>query len=90
VKRDRLLIFGVLGLVFTLVATLLSRWGGIEKAEFPLLFVINVIAGLVVSAIVFDTVWHAFNGKGQACRYCGHLRKMSSFRVYGNCENCGR
>ena len=88
-KRYRLLIFGVLGLAVTLVAALLKRGSGVEKADFLLLFVINVVAGLVVSVIVFDTVWHAFKGNGQACRYCGHLRKMSSFGLYGNCENCG-
>ena len=89
-KRYRLAIFGVLGLAVTFVAASARRWGGNGAVDVPLLVVLNAIAVLFVAAVVFDTVWHAFKGEGQACRHCGHLRTMSSFRVYGNCRNCGR
>ena len=89
-KQYRLLAFGILGLVVALVATFSRRGGGIDAAGFPLLLALSVFAGLYGASVVVDTVWHAFQGRGQACRYCGHLRQMSSFRVYGNCPNCGK
>lgn len=88
-KRYRLLVFAVLGIAVAFAAALARRAGGIGAADFPLLVALNVIAGLFVVAIVFDTAWPALQGEGQACKRCGHLRQMSSFRVYGACPNCG-
>lgn len=48
-----------------------------------------VAAALIVLLIIFDVVYHAAMGKGQACRTCGHIRQMKPFRVYGSCPKCG-
>ena len=88
-KRYRLLLFMILGVALAFAAAFVRRAGGIGAADFPFLVALNVIAGLFVAAVVFDTVGHALKGKGQACKRCGHLRQMSSFRVYGVCPNCG-
>jgi hypothetical protein len=88
-KQYRPLIFGTLGLAVAFIAAFLRGGRGNGAAGFPLLVAFDVTAGLLVAAIIFDTVWHAFKGQGQACRNCGHLRKMSSFRVCGPCPNCG-
>jgi hypothetical protein len=47
------------------------------------------IAAVTVLFIVFDVAYHAWHGRGQACRKCGHVRQMKSFRVYSDCPNCG-
>lgn len=45
----------------------------------------------VAYAIVFvgDVVYHAWKGEGQACRVCGHVRHVRSFRIAGPCPKCG-
>jgi len=88
-KRFRLLAIGCLGMAAVVLAIQIKRAGGIDGAGFPLLVLLDVVAGIFAAAVVVDTLWHAFKGQGQACRHCGHLRHMSSFRVYGNCPNCG-
>jgi hypothetical protein len=88
-KRYRVLVFTVLGVALAFAAAFVRRAGGVGAADFALLVALNVLAGLFVAAVVFDTVWHALKGEGQACKRCGHPRQMSSFRVYGVCPNCG-
>ena len=89
-NRYRLLLFGVLGVAVVSLAAFVKRGGGVGAADRALLVAFNVIGGLLVAGVVVDTVWHAFQGRGQACRSCGHHRQMSSFRVYGACPNCGQ
>jgi flagellar basal body-associated protein FliL len=60
-----------------------------DAANNSLIILLNCVAGLFAAAVVVDTFWHAMKGQGQACRRCGHLQQMSSFRVYGSCPNCG-
>jgi hypothetical protein len=89
VKHHRVLAFGLLFLVVAVLGAVVKRGGGIDAAGLPLLVAFNVTAGLAVVAIVVDTVWHASRGRGQACRHCGHVRPMPSFRMVGPCPHCG-
>jgi len=89
VKHHRILAFGLLFLVVASLGAVVKRGGGVDAAGLPLLVALDVAAGLCAAAIVVDVVWHAYQGRGQACRYCGHLRRMSSFRLEGPCPNCG-
>jgi hypothetical protein len=47
------------------------------------------VFGAFVLVIIIDSSYHSWKGEGQACKYCGHLRKMKPFRVYGKCPECG-
>jgi hypothetical protein len=88
-KRLRLLTFGCLGIAVILLANMIQREGGVEFANHSALLLLNVLGGVFCVAVFVDTFWHAIKGQGQACRHCGHLRQMSSFRVYSKCPNCG-
>ena len=88
-KHHRVLAFGLLFFVLAALGAVVKRGGGVDAAGLPLLVALDVAAGLAVAAIVVDTVWHASQGRGQACRHCGHVRRMSSFRMVGPCPHCG-
>ena len=87
-KQTRLFAFGVTGSVLASVGTIV--WvGTVEKAGLPLQVGLAGLGGLMASMVIFDVVYHARHGDGQACRHCGHLRKMRSVRVYSACPKCG-
>jgi hypothetical protein len=86
----RLLAFGCLGIAAIVLTNMTQRAGGADAANHWLVVLLNGVVGLFAAAVIADTVWHAMKGKGQACRRCGHLRPMSSFRLYGSCPNCGK
>jgi len=88
-KRLRLLTFGCLGIAVILLANTMKRAGGVEVANHSALVLLNAVGGIICVAVFVDTFWHAITGQGQACRHCGHLRQLSSFRVYSSCPNCG-
>jgi hypothetical protein len=88
-KHHRTLAFGILFLLVASITAFIKRGGGVDAAGLPLLVALDVAAVLCVAAIVVDTVWHAYRGRGQACRHCGHVRPMPSFRMVGPCPHCG-
>jgi hypothetical protein len=55
-----------------------------------LLKVMAVCAISWVLLVILDVCYHTFQGKGQACPFCGELRQMSSFRIYSSCKKCGK
>jgi hypothetical protein len=89
-KHARLLMLGCLGIAAIFIANAVRRAGGVDRANDSLLLLLNGVAAVFAAAVVLDTLWHAVKGQGQACRHCGHLRQMSSFRVYSKCPDCGR
>ena len=89
-KQLRLLTFGCLGIAsFFLANTGRQAIGDGGVTDWATLL-LNIVAGVFCLAIFVDTLWHAIKGQGQACRHCGHLRQMSSFRVYSQCPQCGQ
>jgi hypothetical protein len=88
-KRLRLITFGCLGIAAILLANTIKRAGGVEVGDHSALLLLSVVGGVFCVTVFVDTVWHAIKGQGQACRHCGHLRQMSSFRVYAKCPSCG-
>ena len=87
-KRLRLIAYSVVGTALALVGVLL-RWTSIEDAGVPLLAACLSLGTLMVLIVILDVTLHAWRGEGQACRNCGHIRRMKPFRVYVRCPNCG-
>lgn len=87
--RFRLLAFACLGITALVIVNVIKRAGGVDVANRSLVLLLGGVAGVFAAAVVVDTLWHAMKRQGHACRRCGHLRQMSSFRVYGSCPNCG-
>jgi hypothetical protein len=55
-----------------------------------LLKVMAICAISWVLFVILDVCYHTFQGKGQACLFCGEIRQMSSFRIYSSCKKCGK
>ena len=88
-KQVRLLTCGCLGIAAIFIYNAVTRAGGVDRANDSLFILLGVVGAIFAAVVVLDTLWHAMKGQGQACRHCGHLRQMSSFRVYSKCRNCG-
>lgn len=87
-SRWRQLVFRVLGSAMLLVGGWV-RYLTIERAGRPLLATLALLTLALVAVIVFDVVFHAVRGRGQACRRCGLVRPLRTFRPAGACPNCG-
>lgn len=87
--RIRLLVFGVLSAALLAAVGMTRREGGAAGDGEAWLVPLGVLS--VAYAIVFvgDVVYHAWKGEGQACRVCGHVRPVRSFRIAGPCPKCG-
>ena len=62
----------------------------LDNAGYPWLVAFGVLAFLMAGLIVVDVVYAAWRGDGQACRHCGHVRKLKSFRFSSPCPQCGQ
>ncbi len=80
----------VLGVVTLVVFGLIQANGGIDAVGVMLLKAISICAISWVLLVILDVSYHTFQGKGQACPYCGELRQMASFRMYPTCKKCGK
>ena len=80
----------VLGAVTIVVYGLIQAAGGIDAAGELLLKVMAICAISWVLFVILDVCYHTFQGKGQACLFCGEIRQMSSFRIYSSCKKCGK
>ncbi len=87
-KQLRLGAFSVVGSAFLLVGFIVRRVG-VDRAGTPLMTTFISLGILMALTIAFDVVYHTWRGQGQACRSCGHLRRMKPFRISGPCPNCG-
>ena len=87
-KRLRLIAYSVVGTALALVGVLVQL-ASVERAGGPLLAAFAALGTLLVLVVVLDVTSHAWRGEGQACRHCGHIRRMKPFRVYVSCPNCG-
>jgi hypothetical protein len=87
-KRLRLIAYSVVGAALALVGGLVQM-ASVEHAGGPLLAAFASLGTLMVLIVVLDVTFHAWRGAGQACRNCGHIRRMKPFRVYVSCPNCG-
>lgn len=86
-KRLRLIAYSVVGSALALVGVLVE-WTTVELAGIPLLTAFGAL-GTLLALVALDVTIHAWRGEGQACRNCGHIRRMKPFRVYGSCPECG-
>ncbi|GAC1451769.1 MAG: hypothetical protein NVSMB9_36750 [Isosphaeraceae bacterium] len=82
--RLRLIAYSVVGSALVLV-----EWTTVELAGIPLVTALVALGILLALLIAIDVTIHAWRGEGQACRNCGHIRRMKPFRVYGSCPQCG-
>jgi len=80
----------VLGAVTIVVYGLIQAAGGIDAAGDLLLKAMAICAVSWVLLVILDVCYHTFQGKGQACPFCGEIRQMSSFRIYSSCKKCGK
>ena len=88
-SQMRLVAYWLVGTML-LVTSVVFASVPIERAPKPLLVAFSLLAGLMALMVVVDVAYHAWLGQGQACPYCGHVRKMKSFRVHVTCPQCGR
>lgn len=88
-RSFRLLFFGLLFLA--MVASVIVMWwrGGPNGGGEAWLVPIGILGGVYAAAVVIDVLVHAWRGRGQACRVCGHVRPLRSFRFEGPCPQCG-
>ena len=88
-KAIRPLFFGLL--LVALVASVLwmRGQGGPGAGDGAWLVPVGVLGAVYAAAVVIDVVVHAWKGQGQACRVCGHVRPVLSFRLEGPCPQCG-
>ena len=87
-RRLRLGVFTLLGAAFVLIGSIV-RGAGVHRVGCFLLMAFASLGALLVLIVGFDVVYHALRGEGQACRRCGHVQRMRSFRLSGACPNCG-
>ncbi|MHB8867144.1 MAG: hypothetical protein ACYC6N_32680 [Pirellulaceae bacterium] len=85
----RLMVYSFVGIALLITAALVKR-APVERAPRLLLIVLSLLAGALALIVIIDVAYHAWRGQGQACPYCGHVRKMKPFRVYLACPKCGR
>lgn len=89
VKAMRPLFFALL-LVAIAACVFWMRWqGGPNGGGEAWLVPVGVLGAVYAAAVVIDVVVHAWKGQGQACRVCGHVRPVRSFRLEGPCPQCG-
>lgn len=88
-KDARIRIFALVGAVLLAIGGVL-RWLGMGNAPGTLVEVFGIVGLGMGLLVVGDVVYHAWLGQGQACRTCGHLRRMKSFRFSGPCPKCGQ
>ena len=88
-KQLRLLAFGCLGIASFFLAKASRQAIGDGVVTDWVTFLLSIVAGVFCVAVFVDTFWHPMKGQGQACRHCGHLRRMSCFRMSGSCPKCG-
>lgn len=88
-KSIRPLLFGLMMVAMVVAAALVRRQGGPNGGGEAWLVPVGVLGGLYAIFVVVDVVVHAWKGEGQACRACGHLRPVKSFRFAGPCPQCG-
>ena len=88
-RRPRILLFAILFAATCAVGAVVRRRGGPGAAADGWLVPLGVCGAVWAAAVVVDVVWHAWKGDGQACRSCGHVRPMKSFRSAGPCPRCG-
>jgi hypothetical protein len=79
--------FALMGCITGAVYVALRRRGGDEEA---LLVPMGVLGSMWCAAVIADTVYHAWKGRGHACMHCGHRRPMASFRIHPPCPQCGK
>lgn len=89
IRGIRLVVFAVLSSALLAVVGMMRRGGAAAGDGEAWLVPLGVLS--VAYAIVFvgDVVFHALKGEGQACRVCGHVRPVRSFRIAGPCPKCG-
>jgi hypothetical protein len=85
----RPLVFGLMMVAMLVAAALVRRQGGFNGGGEAWLIPAGILGALYAVAVVADVIFHAWKGKGQACRVCGHLRPVKSFRFAGPCPQCG-
>jgi hypothetical protein len=88
-KSIRPLFFGLMMVAMVACSVLMKRQGGPNGGGEAWLVPVGVLGGLYAILVVVDVVVHAWKGEGQACRVCGHLRPVKSFRFVGPCPQCG-
>jgi hypothetical protein len=80
----------VLGIIGTVIFGSIQGAGGIDAAGGWLVKALAIFAFSGVLFVILDVCYHTFQGKGQACLFCGEIRQMSSFRIYSSCKKCGK
>lgn len=85
----RPLVFGLLLLAMVFIVATMRRQGWPNGGGEAWLVPVGVLGAVYATAFVADVVFHAWKGNGHACRVCGHLRPMRSFRPAGPCPKCG-
>lgn len=88
-KTTRSLFFGAAFLAVATGVLVMRFQGGAVNGGEAWLVPVGVVGGLYAVAVVIDVLLHAWRGRGQACRTCGHVRPMRSFRMEGPCPQCG-
>ena len=88
-KSIRPLFFGLTMVAMVACSFFVKRQGGPNGGGEAWLVQVGMVGALYAVAVVADVIFHAWRGKGQACRACGHLRPVKSFRFTGPCPQCG-
>lgn len=88
-RSARLVFFGLLSAAVVIGAAVMRRQGGLQGDGEAWLVPIGVLGAVYAVAFVADVLFHAWKGEGQACRTCGHVRPVKSFRFAGRCPQCG-
>ena len=88
-KSIRPLFFGLMTVAMLACTLWMKRQGGPDGGGEAWLIPVAMVGALYAVAVVADVIVHALRGKGQACRVCGHLRHVKSFRFAGPCPQCG-
>ncbi len=88
-KSIRPLFFGVMMVAMVAGAVWMKLQGGPNGGGEAWLIPVGILGALYAVAVVADVIFHAWKGAGQACRACGRLRPVKSFRFAGPCPQCG-
>jgi len=85
----RPMFFGLMLVAMLASVAWMKLQGGLDGGGEAWLVPVSVLGGIYAVAVVADVLYHAWKGKGQACRACGHVRPVKSFRFAGPCPQCG-
>lgn len=85
----RALVFALLTSAMFVIVASMRREGGPNGGGEAWLVPIGMLTAAYAVTVVADVLFHAWRGKGQSCRLCGHVRPMKSFRPVGPCPQCG-